>query len=280
MSVVYSCDKHRVVQHEAVHAFCAMAYGSTGPVWYAEGMAEMGQYWRDGQLEVRIPQLIVDYLTNAKPKKMRDIVAAGQITGDSWQAYAWRWALCHLLANNPNYAKRFKRLGISLMSKGSDSFDNAFGPVAPQISFEYDQFVQNFANGYRVDLCVWDWKSKPKKLSNKSKSKLKVEARAGWQSTRVKVVAGTTYDFVAEGEWNLDASTKSNANGNENGNGRLVGVLYSNFELSEPFDLGTEGSFVAPSDGHLYVRCKDDWTDLGNNDGSIQVVFTKSNGKP
>ena len=152
--------------------------------------------------------------------------------------------------------------------------------MAPQISFEYDQFVQNFANGYRVDLCVWDWKSKPKKLSNKSKSKLKVEARAGWQSTRVKVVAGTTYDFVAEGEWNLDASTKSNANGIENGNGRLVGVLYSNFELSEPFDLGTEGSFVAPSDGHLYVRCKDDWTDLGNNDGSIQVVFTKSNDKP
>ena len=96
MSIVYSCSDHGVVQHEAVHAFCAMAFGSTGPVWYAEGMAEMGQYWRDGQLEVRIPQGVISYLTRAEPKKMRDIVAAGQITGDSWQAYAWRWALCHL----------------------------------------------------------------------------------------------------------------------------------------------------------------------------------------
>ena len=25
-------------------------------------------------------------------REMLDIVAAGQITGDSWQAYAWRWA--------------------------------------------------------------------------------------------------------------------------------------------------------------------------------------------
>lgn len=280
ISIVYSCSDHGIVQHEAVHAFCAMAFGSTGPVWYAEGMAEMGQHWRDGQLEVRIPQGVISYLTRAEPKKMRDIVAAGQITGDSWQAYAWRWALCHLLANNPNYAARFKRLGLSLMSKGSDSFDKAFGPVAPQISFEYDQFVQNFGNGYRVDLCVWDWKSKPKKLSRKSKSKVKVKAQAGWQSTRVVALAGTTYNYVTEGEWRLDAMTKTDANGNEYGNGRLEGVLYKDFKLSEPFDLGKEGNFVAPSDGHLYVRCKDDWTDLANNDGTIQVVITKSNDKP
>ena len=276
MSIVYSCDDHGVVQHEAVHAFCAMAFGSTGPVWYAEGMAEMGQHWRDGQLDVRIPQGVINYLTNAEPKKMKDIVAAGQITGDSWQAYAWRWALCHLLANNPNYATRFKRLGISLMSQGPDSFDNAFGPVAPQISFEYDQFVQNFGNGYRVDLCVWDWRSKPKKLSKKSKTKLDVAAQAGWQSTRVNVVAGTSYNYIADGQWSLDSSTQTDANGNENGNGRLEGVLYKDFKLSKPFDLGTKGAFVAPADGHLYVRCKDAWTDLGNNDGSIRVEFSKS----
>ena len=276
ISIVYSCGRHGIVQHESVHAFCAMAFGTAGPVWYAEGMAEMGQYWRDGQLEVSIPQGVINYLTNAEPKKMRDIVAAGQITGDSWQAYAWRWALCHLLANNPNYATRFKRLGVSLMSRGPDSFDNAFGPVAPQISFEYDQFVQNFGNGYRVDLCVWDWRSKPKKLSRKSKAKLKVEAQAGWQSTRVQVVAGTSYDYIASGDWSLDSSTKTDADGSKSGNGRLVGVLYKDFKLSEPFDLGTKGSFVAPADGHLYVRCKDTWTDLGNNDGSIRVQFSQS----
>ena len=276
VATVYSCDDHGVVQHESVHAYCAMAFGSTGPVWYSEGMAEMGQYWREGQLEVNIPQGVINYLTKAEPKKMRDIVAAGQVTGDSWQAYAWRWALCHLLANNPNYASRFKRLGMTLMVKGPDSFDNAFGPVAPQISFEYDQFVENFGNGYRVDLCVWDWRSKAKKLGASSKSRLKVKAAAGWQSTRVETQAGASYTYTAAGEWSLDEVTKTDADGSEHGEGRLVGVLYKDFALSKPFDLGTTGTFVAPSDGHLYVRCNDDWKDLSNNDGEVALEIRKS----
>jgi len=30
-AIVYSCDDHGVAQHEAVHAFCVQAFGSTGP---------------------------------------------------------------------------------------------------------------------------------------------------------------------------------------------------------------------------------------------------------
>ena len=125
-SIVYSCDKHGVVQHEAVHAFCAQAFGSAGPVWYAEGMAEMGQYWKPDQKEVDIDPVVIEYLTNGNKKSLREIVKAGQITGDSWRAYAWRWALCHLLASNRNYAQRFKKLGLNLMTKEPDSFDAAF----------------------------------------------------------------------------------------------------------------------------------------------------------
>ena len=44
--VVYACDDHATAQHEAVHAFCAQTFGGIGPVWYAEGMAELGQYWQ------------------------------------------------------------------------------------------------------------------------------------------------------------------------------------------------------------------------------------------
>ena len=68
-ATVYSCEKHSVVQHEAVHAFCALTFGELGPVWYAEGMAEMGQYWKPGEVAVNIDSVVIDYLTNAKPKK-------------------------------------------------------------------------------------------------------------------------------------------------------------------------------------------------------------------
>lgn len=275
---VYSCPDHGVCQHEAVHAFCALTFGSTGPVWFSEGMAEMGQYWKPDQLAVDINPAVIRYLQNAKPKKMADIVAAGQITGDSWQAYAWRWALCHLLASNPNYAKRFKTLGLNLMTKrNKDSFTNAFGPVADNISFEYDQFVQNFGNGYRVDLCVWDWQTPSKPLSKSKRVKTDVEARAGWQATRLWAVKDTSYEFSAEGSWGVGKGTEDlSADGSSTGEGRLIGALMNEFKLSAPFELGSAGTWVAPSEGQLFVRCRDAWTELEDNSGSVKLTIKRA----
>ena len=275
---VYSCADHGICQHEAVHAFCALTFGSTGPVWFSEGMAEMGQYWKPDQLAVDINPGVIRYLQNAEPKKMTKIVAAGQITGDSWQAYAWRWALCHLLANNPNYSKRFKSLGLNLMAKrNNDSFTNAFGPVADNISFEYDQFVENFGNGYRVDLCVWDWETTAKKLSKSKKVKTTVKARFGWQATRLSTVKGVSYDYSAEGSWGIGKGTESlSADGSPTGEGRLIGALLKDFKLSPPFELGGDGSWVAPGEGQLFVRCRDAWTELEDNSGAIKLTIKRT----
>ncbi len=276
-STVYSCPDHGVCQHEAVHAFCALTFGGTGPVWFAEGMAEMGQYWKPNQKAVDINPIVIRYLQNAKPKRMTEIVAAGQITGDSWQAYAWRWALCHLLASNPNYAKRFKQLGLNLMNQqNNDSFDNAFGPVAEHISFEYDQFVQNLGNGYRVDLCVWDWKTPAKKLSASGRVKAKVVARGGWQATRLWVNEGTSYEHQTEGAWGIGKGTEGlSADGTTTGEGKLIGVLLNNFQLSKPFELGTQGAWIGSGEGQLYLRCDDAWTELEDNSGELEVTFRK-----
>jgi hypothetical protein len=48
----------------------------------------------------------------------------------------------------------------------------------------------------------------------------------------------------------------------------------SDYELSEPFELGQSGSFKAPADGKLYLRCRDRWSELGDNDGSVLVKMT------
>lgn len=277
-SIVYSCEDHGVCQHEAVHAFCALTFGSTGPVWFAEGMAEMGQYWKPDQLAVDINPRVIRYLQDAEPKRMAAIVAAGQVTGDSWQAYAWRWALCHLLANNPNYAKRFKQLGLNLMSKrNDDSFDNAFGPVAANISFEYDQFVENFGNGYRVDLCVWDWNTPSKKVPKSGHAKAQVIGRAGWQATRVWINEGVSYDHVAEGTWGVGKGSEDlSADGSSTGEGELIGALLNDFELSKPFVLGQKKTWVGPGEGQLYLRCRDAWTELEDNSGELSVAFRRT----
>lgn len=280
-AVVYSCDDHGVVQHEAVHAFCHLTFGSTGPTWYSEGMAEMGQYWKDKTLEVDINPAVIRYLTKAKPKRMLDIVATGQITGDSWQAYAWRWALCHLLANNPNYNSRFKALGVNMMSGGGASFESVYGDVANEISFEYDQFVKNFGNGYRVDLCAWDWNSKPRPLPVGRNHLATIQANRGWQSAKLKLNSGKKYEFVCKGEWQTSESgTPFNGSGRDDGNdagtGKLVGVIFDDYKLTKIIELGQNGSFIAETDGHLYLRCKDEFTELSDNKGELKVYFRRS----
>ncbi len=277
-SIVYSCDKVGVVQHESIHAYCQQTFGDTGPTWYAEGLAEMGHYWKKDQLAVEIDPVVINYLKNSPPKKMLDIVAAGQVTGDSWQAYAWRWALCHLLAGNPNYAGRFKTLGIALMSQQPGvSFETVYGPVAREISFEYDFFVQHLDNGYRSDLCAWQWGRKFQYLPNQGYITVKPAAKYGWQATGVKLAAGQSFDYAAKGTWKLQPGGDDlTADGDANGQGRLTGIIMKDFALSEPFDLGTRGTCTAPQEGDLYLRCRDRWSQIGDNDGTLSVYLRKN----
>lgn len=159
-SVVWAVADRGTPQHEAVHAYCHQSFGRTGPTWYSEGMAECGQYWREKEDSVQIHDVVLQYLKSEEPKELIEIVAPGQQTGDSWQNYSWRWALCHLLAANPNYAARFKPLGLALLNDQPTSFEEVYGPMAKEITFEYTFFLKHLDQGYRADLTSWDWKTK------------------------------------------------------------------------------------------------------------------------
>ena len=274
--VVYTCGDHAIAQHEAVHAFCIQTFGGLGPVWYSEGLAEMGQYWKQGVRAVNIDPIVIGYLKNAPQSKLADIVAEGQITGDSWQAYASRWAICYLLANNPNYAARFKTLGINLMTGQADSLEEAYAKQLKQISFEYELFLQHLGNGYRVDLCRWDWQTEAKGLTAEGQLDCNVKARAGWQATGLLAEAGQAYDFASRGQWKIDSQTEVSADGDGAGQGALIGAWLNDYQLSKPFELGARGRFVAAQDGELFVRCRDAWENLSNNAGQVKLYLRKS----
>ena len=272
-ATVYSCADHEIVQHEAVHAFCIQTFGSVGPTWYAEGIAEMGRNWNRKTRAVSIDPVEIAYLKNSPYKPLAELVARDQATGDSWQAYAQRWALCHLLANNTNYKRRFKSLGKSLMTGTEATFESSFERDMPKIDFEYRQMIQNLTNGYRVDLCAWNWKTVANKLSPNQMQERTIKARRGWQATKLAGESGMAYQYAAKGQWKTSATTVSDADGNRAGQGRLVGAWFSNFKLSEPFELGARGRFIASQDGQLLVRCRDDWGSLADNEGEIQLFL-------
>lgn len=274
-AIVYAVADHGTPQHEAVHAYCILNFGRTGPVWYAEGMAEMGQYWVDKDPAVNCHPEVVRYLKSQEPKLLTEITDLNQVTGDSWQNYAWRWALCHLLANNTNYAPRFHPLGMALLNAQRSSFEDVYGPMAKEISFEYVQFLKNFDRGYRADLCSWDWKAKFNGITNRPLN-AKVKAAMGWQPSRLYVKAGETYRYFSKGDWSIDGSGDSlTANGTEDGKGRLEAVIFHDYELTDPIELGEEGTISPPIDGRLFLRCRDAWAELSDNKGEINVKFER-----
>jgi hypothetical protein len=279
-SIIYCTDDHGTVQHESTHAYCYLAFGETGPTWLAEGIAELGNYWKEGQAEVDIEPHVLRYLQTTSPKrKLLEIAVPGRVPfGQAdWKDYAWRWALCHLLSTNPNYSKRFKPLAIGLMTQQPKvSFETVYGPVARQISFEYDLFLEQFDNGYRADLCAWQWNKKFQVLRGGA-PKATVMARYGWQASGIRVEQGQSYEVTADGKWKIaPEATESDADGDADGRGRLMAVVMTEYQLSAPFPLGAQKTFTAPASGDLYLRCQDEWNRLADNEGEITVTVKRA----
>jgi len=265
--------------HEAVHAYCSQTFGTTGPVWYSEGMAEMGAYWDPKDFSVNCGEHIIRYIKRIEPKSLSDIVDRGETTGDSWQNYAWRWALCYLLTNNENYRDRFRPLGLAMLTKKRRaSFKSVYGSMSKEINFEYRFFLKHIEIGFRADLCSWDWKTKYRVPKANGFVQSKISANRGWQPSRLRVEAGKEYQFAAAGTWKLSKSKdvqSLNANGDEEGNGKLVGILMDEYELNEPFEIGIYGTFTAPGSGNLLLRCNDRWNELADNTGQMTVRFKR-----
>ncbi|MBI3837616.1 MAG: hypothetical protein HY288_06750 [Planctomycetia bacterium] len=281
-AVVYAYADRGTPQHEAVHAYCSQTFGKTGPLWYSEGMAEMGQYWYHNDAGVHCHPFVVQYIRASQPKSLSSILSEQSITGDSWQNYAWRWALCHLLANNTNYAARFRPLGLGFLTGQRVSFAETYGPMAAEIAFEYRFFLRHLDEGYRVDLCSWDWKRKFKEPSGGAALTSRIVANRGWQASGVLVSPEKKYDYSASGMWQLSKTAEqATADGNADGAGRLEGVIFKDFELSEAFALGAFGSFTPPAEGQLFLRCRDEWNELADNKGVMSVKIKQAgDGQP
>ena len=280
-SIVWAVSERGVPQHEAVHAFCHQNFGRTGPTWYSEGMAELGLYWREKNDSILIHDEVLAYLKSSEPKSLTEITAPGQQTGDSWRNYAWRWALCHLLSTNPNYSTRFKPLGMALLNGHHTSFEDVYGSMAKEISFEYVFFLKHLDQGYRSDLCAWDWKTKFQRLRGSATAQAKVVANRGWQASRVLMKAGDKISFSTTGDWFLEKDgLKIGPDGDDRHRGQLVGILFHDYQLSEPFDLGSSGEYEAPTEGNLFLRCRDDWNEISDNSGTVNVKFKTAHHLP
>ena len=308
-AVVYACAERGVVEHEVIHAYCFQTFGRVGPDWYKEGMAQMGGeccagnrgVWSSPEAMQRLrrrPRPTVEQVVRAN--NMADPIGGSldamlmrsRKTGthaplSGWtdhdakcvaqirEHYLWCWALCHLMAHNPNFSDRFRTVGAHYLIGRSGAFDYAFGTMRRQLQFEYDWFLDHIEVGYRVDLCHWDWDARFRSLEQARGVRRRIVAVRGFQASGLLVQTGRRYRYRAEGRWSTATNKPfTNADGADDGSGRLVGVIMKDFRLTEPFDLGADGVFAAPSDGALYLRCRDRWNELGDNRGAVVVQWS------
>jgi hypothetical protein len=273
-SVVYASARLEVVQHEAIHAYCHQTFGRIGPVWYSEGMAEVGRFWKDGDIAVRADPREIEFLRNNPPRSLAELVSPAQVTGDCWQNYASRWALCHFLVSNSNYSYQFRQLGSGLLTGKDVSFEQTYAATTRPLFFEYLSFLQHISQGYRVDLCAWDWNKKFTGLQPGRSLKATIAAGRGWQPTGLTVRAGKQYEYLATGAWQIARQPEAvDADGDDQGRGRLVGVLMKDYRLGAEFELGTKGSLQLKTDGDLYLRCRNHWNELAADVGRVTVKF-------
>lgn len=278
--VVYAVADAGVVRHETVHAYCIQAFGRAGAQWYAEGMAELGQNWVQDDRGVRAHPVAVQYLHDNPPTTLSELIVTDERIGGTWQDYARWWSLCHLLEYNPNYSTDFRTLGAAVLAgRGGGGFEQVFGPRADQLSFEYRFFLEHLDNGLRVDLCAWDWDREFHRISATGRTvAASIQAARGWQPSGLTVDQGVALDYAATGNWKtskdaelVDADGRQDGPGGE---GRLVGILMRDYQLGEPFPLGTSGTLDPSESGDLYVRCQDDWIGLDDNSGRISLRFS------
>lgn len=278
-SVVYANDRPEVVQHEAVHAYCHHTFGRAGPVWYSEGMAEIGHYWAEEDSAVRADLRETRYLRAHPPKSLDETLSPGQLSGDSWQSYASRWALCHFLTHHPSYSGPFSRLGQGFLTGQDVRFERTYGAVARELTFEYLFFLEHISPGYRVDLCAWDWNKRFAVLRPGRMLTATVAAGRGWQPTGLTISTGMQYEYVATGNWRIGKEACAiDTNGDDRGRGRLMGVVMKDYRLSSAFELGAEGSLQWNVPGDLYLRCHNAWNELADDSGRVAVKF-KSQGR-
>ena len=148
-SIVYAAADGRTPLHEAVHAYCWQTFGRCGPEWFAEGMAEVGAYWRSDR-RFECPVWMVNYLRSDTRATPKDILSGELGNRKPWQVYAHRWALCQLLVSNPRYSERFRQYSRDLLQGRQVDFAERFPELKGTLATDYRAFLTQLESTYHT----------------------------------------------------------------------------------------------------------------------------------
>lgn len=295
--------------HEGVHALAIDQFGSTGPSWYSEGVAEQLSVHRDQGRTIQLGtvpgsksevpywgrfKLIEQARNDAKIPSLATVMELPTDLRGDVESYGWCWLVSLLFNQYPEYESLWQQA-----ARDANDLPEAFTQAMrrklesqwPIINARWRLLTETVDYGFdlqreQVDLSIRD------PLFRQSELNLNVSADRGWQSTGVRFAPGTTLTITATGQCSVNQSPKPwisepagitihYAKGRPLG--QLIGCMLPNLaddnQYATPlktFTLDQTQTIVIDQHCWLLFRVNDYLGDLGNNQGGYKLSIRTS----
>lgn len=298
--------RRHLLLHEGTHWFMFRKFGSAGPPWLMEGVAEWlaTHRWEDGKLQIGvIPHsrqdvpmwgrisLIRQQLEDGLAPSMETILRYDGQAHQSTDAYAWSWAAVIFLQHHPSTKKAFAQL-LDKQLKSDDTATKqmlrALQPRKPLVRAEWSAMLTGLDYGFipQRELVQLDHRSAP--LSQPTK--LTIMANKGWQTTGVDVTAGQSFHVAAQGRYIIGQQPKPwecepDGVTLRYHDGEPLGKLLLAIATPQPTEpefseklpivaVGADAHIKAASSGQLIMRINETGAELDDNSGELTVTLS------
>ncbi|HWB13474.1 MAG TPA: hypothetical protein VG826_29890 [Pirellulales bacterium] len=293
--------RRHLMLHEATHAFMYSTYGTCGPPWYMEGLAELLATHRLAGGKLRLNQfpasreevpdwgrikLVRDAVHSGQPMALDEILAYPADAHLKNDAYGWSWAAAAFLDGHPRYRDRFRALPDELKADDFDRhFRATFADDWRELNIEWQVFIHELDYGY--DMARNAVKFDPGESAGQGT--IAIAADRGWQSSGVRLEQGVNYKIRATGRYRVADRPKvwwcePNGVTIRYLRGRPLGVLLAMVVPDdvaaegwpEPVPIGVASTLSANAPGLLYFKVNDYPAELSDNAGSVDVTVSAS----
>ena len=296
--------RRHLLLHEGTHGFMNTVLVGTGPPWYMEGIAEMfaTHAYQNGRLQLsyfpvrkeEVPrlgriELVQTAMAAGGVKPLRAVLNYDSRAHLENEPYAWCWALAKFLDTHARYQARFRALPKRIREPNfTKRFTQQFADDWTQLDEEWQLFAGTLQYGHDIARTAIDFKPG---VPLAAEARLAVLTDRGWQNSGLRLTAGKSYRFTAEGRYQIVGAPKiwwCEPGGvtirYQDGRplGMLLGVvrprrpgptgvLGSKTPFLAPFEIGTDATLKPEVSGTLYLKINDSSSELDDNAGLVQV---------
>jgi hypothetical protein len=297
--------RRHLLLHEGTHWFMVRKFGSAGPPWLMEGLAEWlaTHRWQNGQLQMGIiphspddvPMwgritLIQQQLADGLAPSLETIMHYDARAHQSTDAYAWSWAAVVFLMHDPRTHKAMEKLLEGPLSSDATPTNELMRSLQSQKSLmraEWSAMLTGLDYGFKPERELVELNHRTEPLTQATT--VTVRADKGWQASGISVRAGQRYRVSARGRYTVgtdpkpwicepDGVTLRYRNGQPLGK-LLLAVATpqpKEPEFSQPLAIvpvGADAQVKAALPGEVLLRINETGAELDDNSGELSVTI-------